>query len=134
MERGEVWRIDLDGPQPVVLLSVHEPGSAVLRAIQVVPPATAEQKRGFSFLDVDELPAEAGTGRGSQITGIEVPIGAPEGLDPAGVVRLALPHEGRIFCTWQVTLAAEHLVERVGTLSSAAMRRLDHALRLAGET
>ena len=126
-----MWRVDLDGLQPVVLLGVDEPGGAVLRAIQVVPPATAEQKRGFSFLNPDELPA--GTGHGSGITGIEVPIGAEVGLDPAGVVRLALPHEGRIFCTWQVTLTAEHLVERVGALSPAAMRRLDHALRLAGE-
>jgi mRNA interferase MazF len=60
-----------------------------------------------------------------------VPIGGDEGLEPAGVVRLGLPYEGRIFCTWQITLATGHLVERVGALSPEKMRRLDAALRLA---
>ncbi|MCY1144420.1 hypothetical protein OWR29_41035 [Actinoplanes sp. Pm04-4] len=123
---------DVNGSQPVVLLGEAGVGGEV-PAIQVVEPATAEQKRGFTFLDPDFLPDEAPAGARAGITGIEVPVGPDEGLDPPGVVRLALPHEGHIFCTWRTGLTADHLIERIGSLSPTAMHRLDHALYLAGE-
>jgi mRNA interferase MazF len=132
MRRGEVWLADLNGSQPVVLLG-EEGADGEVPAIQVVEPATAEQKRGFTFLDPDSLPDEVPAGAGPGITGIEVPIGPHEGLDPPGVVRLALPHEGHIFCTWRTGLTVDHLIKRLGSLSPTAMHRLDHALHLAGE-
>ncbi len=130
MERGEVWLAgdvwlaDVNGVEPVVLLG----GAAEIRAVAVVPAATEEQKSGFVFVDPDD-PAAAGPH--AVMTGIEVPIGADEGLDPPGVVRLALPYRDHIFCTWELTLAPEHLVERLGTLAGAKLARLDRALRLS---
>ncbi|MBM2622690.1 hypothetical protein JIG36_45045 [Actinoplanes sp. LDG1-06] len=136
MERGEVWLADVNGLEPVVVVGAGDGDE--FRAMYVVPAATAEQRRGFDFLDPAELiirdadgPAASSGGSG-RITGIEVPLGADEGLDPAGVVRLALPREGHVFCTWQVTLRPEDLVERLGRLSAEKLRMLDAALRLSG--
>lgn len=85
---------------PVVLLS------ADLQAMQIVAPATEEQKRGFLILSPDDAvdgprpPDIAGVG-------IEVPFGADEGLPRPGVVRVALPQNDRIFCTWLLEVAPE---------------------------
>jgi mRNA interferase MazF len=48
------------------------------------------------------------------------------------VVRVALPQDGKIFCTWGTTVSEESLVNRVGTLSPAKLHELDVALALAG--
>jgi len=64
--------------------------------------------------------------------GIEVFFGAEEGLAEVGVVRVALPGDGKIFCTWGTTVGEESLVSWVGTLSPAKQHELDVALALAG--
>jgi len=69
---------------------------------------------------------------GVRAVGIEVTIGADAGLVPGGVVRVAPPLHGHIFCTWLVSLSAEYLVERVGELSPAKLDELGRAPRLAG--
>jgi mRNA interferase MazF len=136
MERGEVWWAWIDERRPVVLLSGGN--APELRAMQIVAPATAQQKRGFAVLsgaeasDPDEMGriiSAAGPAIGG--IGVEVKIGRDEGLSPDGVVRVALPREGTVFCTWLVTLAPECLIERVGALSPATLKQLDGALRLA---
>jgi mRNA interferase MazF len=137
MERGEVWWALIDERRPIVLLSGAE-GSEV-RAMQIVPPATAQERRGFVLLSGAEaadpavrqqLVASAGEAIGG--VGVEVEIGAREGLPHEGVVRVALPRDGHIFCTWLVTLTPEYLIERAGILSAANLRQLENALRLAG--
>ena len=61
MERGEVWWAQFDEKRLVVLLS----GGAgqEFRAMQIVEPATPEQKLGFVLMSVDQ--AVACTGRSS---------------------------------------------------------------------
>ncbi|AEV85389.1 hypothetical protein ACWT_4369 [Actinoplanes sp. SE50] len=137
MERGEVWWAEIDGKQPVVLLS-GGPGPA-FAAVQVVEPATPAQKIGFVLLsgaqavDADErCRILAAAGPDTRAGGIEVFLGAEEGLPRSGVVRLALPREGKVFCTWEATVSVDSLVERIGTLSPAKLRELDTALALAG--
>jgi mRNA interferase MazF len=125
VRRGEVWWAQGDTEFPVVLLSGGE--SPELRAVQIVAPATEAQKRGFVVLSAAEAAADAGPG-----VGIEVFLGPAEGLDRAGVVRVAVPHPDRIFCTWQLTVARDDLLERVGTLSGAKLAELEIAVRLAG--
>jgi mRNA interferase MazF len=136
MERGEVWWALIDGRRPVVLLSGGE--ASELRAMQIVAPATAGQKSGFVVLSGEEasdaaqlrqIVAAAGEAIGG--VGVEVEIGVGEGLADAGVVRVALPRDGHIFCTWLVTLTPNYLIERVGVLSPAKLSQLDNALRLA---
>jgi mRNA interferase MazF len=127
VRRGEVWWAQGDTEFPVVLLSGAE--SPELRAVQIVAPATEAQKRGFVVLSAAEAAAAADAGPG---VGIEVFLGAAEGLDRAGVVRVALPHPDRIFCTWQLTVARDALIERAGTLSGAKLAELQIAVRLAG--
>lgn len=63
---------------------------------------------------------------------LEVTVGARAGLPFEGVLRVALPRSGFVPCHWLVTLSADDLLERVGTLSWATLRQLDEALRLAG--
>ncbi len=136
MERGEVWWVFIGERCPVVLLSAY--AETELRAMRIVAPATTEEKRGFVVLTGEEatdaqvtqqIIGSAGTGiRG---VGVEVEIGTPEGLVYQGVVRVALPHDGHIFCTWLVTLTPESLVERAGALSPAKLEQLANALRLA---
>jgi mRNA interferase MazF len=65
------------------------------------------------------------------IVGVEIEVGAYDDLPFDGVVRVALPRDGHIFCTWLVTLNREDLVERVGELSPAKRAQLENALRLA---
>jgi len=139
VERGQVWWVIIGERRPVVLLS-GKSGEEQLefRAMQIVPPATAEEKRGFVVLTGEEATDSA---RLQQVTGsagpeiraigVEVQIGSPEGLVPDGVVRVALPRDGRIFCTWLVTLSRESLVEQAGALSGSKLDQLAQALRLA---
>lgn len=107
VERGEVWWALIEERCPVVLLS-REVGSEV-RAMRIVAPATAEEKRGFVILsgeeaiDSDTMQRVIGSA-GTAIIGVEVEIDTPEGRSH-GVVRVALPRKGHIFCTWLVTLA-----------------------------
>ena|ERR1700761_6058779 len=105
--RGEVWWAQVDGMQPVVLLSGDR--EREIRAIFVVEPA------------------------GVDIEGVcvELPIGGDEGLADAGVVRVATPQEGAIPCNWLVTLGEADLVTRVGALSAEKRQELTRMMRLA---
>jgi mRNA interferase MazF len=136
VERGEVWWAQIDEKRPVVLLS----GGAgpEFRAMQIVPPATPAEKRGFVLMSGGEaIDAEerrriidsAGSAVGA--IGVEVGVGTEEGLPQDGAVRVALPKDGKIFCTWMVTLAEDDLIERVGVLSPEKLRELDNAMELA---
>jgi mRNA interferase MazF len=136
MQRGEVWWALLDELRPVVLLSrAEEPG---LRAMHIVAAATADEKRGFVVLSGEEaadprvLQQVLGSvDAGVAGVGVEIQVGALEGLPAGGVVRVGLPRDGRIFCTWLVTLPRESLVEQAGVLSGATLDQLTNALRLA---
>lgn len=106
--------------------------------MQIVAPATADEKRGFVVLSAEEaadpravrqVVSSAGAGIGG--VGVEVEVGTDEGLPHNGVVRVALPRDGRVFCTWLVTLTRESLVERAGALSRTKLDQLANALRLA---
>jgi mRNA interferase MazF len=108
MARGEIWWVVLDEKRPVVLLSPDE--DTELRAVQVVAPA------GVDLTGV----------------GIEVRLGAEEGLAQAGVVRVALPADDFIPCTWLVTVTCEDLIEQAGTLSPAKLREVTDMLQVAG--
>lgn len=137
MERGEVWWAQIDEKRPVVLLSGGA-GPEFL-AMQIVEPATAAQKLGFVLMsgeqavDVDErCRIIAAAGPETSAIGIEVFFGAEEGLAQSGVVRLALPAAGKVFCTWGATVTAESLSERIGILSLVKLHELDVALALAG--
>src|SRR5262249_37001093 len=136
VERGEVWWASIGERCPVVLLSGD--GEPALRAMQVVAPATADEKRGVVVVSgevaadsrvMQQVIGSAGTGIGG--VGIEVEVGTREGLPYDGVVRVALPRDGQVFCTWLVTLTRESLVERAGTLSRTKLGQLANALRLA---
>jgi mRNA interferase MazF len=136
VERGEVWWAFIGERCPVVLLSGD--GEPELRAIQIVAPATAEEKRGFVVLSGQEAAdsramqqaiGSAGTGIGG--VGVEVEVGTHEGLPHGGVVRVALPRDGHIFCTWLVSLTRESLLEQAGALSRTKLDELANALRLA---
>lgn len=137
MERGELWWVHFDDERPVVLLS----GGAgpEFRAVQIVAPATPVEKQGFVLMsgeqavDADERRriVEA-AGLDARAIGIEVFFGAREGLAEEGVVRVALPMDGKIFCTWTLSLGGEYLIERIGVLSPAKQRELDVAMKLSG--
>src|SRR3954469_7803241 len=117
MRRGEVWWALLDERCPGVLLTGD--GAPEVRAVRVVPPATAEQTRGFRLLSAAAAsePSAAILAPGVRAGGVEVAIGADAGLVPDGVVRVALPRDDHVFCTWLVSLSPEYLVERAGELS-----------------
>jgi mRNA interferase MazF len=117
---GEVWWSMADPEWPIVLLSGEESGE--FRAVQVVAPATEAQKRGFVILSPEEAADPAK--RALADAGVEVPLGADEGLAHAGVIRVALPQPGRIFCTWEMSVTRDDLVERAGALPAGKMRRL----------
>ncbi|SCL29032.1 mRNA interferase MazF [Micromonospora pallida] len=137
MERGELWWARFPDERPVVLLS----GGAgpEFRAVQVVAPTTPAEKQGFVLMsgeqavDADERRrvVEA-AGPDARAIGIEVFFGTQEGLAQDGVVRVALPMDGKIFCTWALSLGGESLVERIGVLSPAKQRELDVAMELSG--
>jgi mRNA interferase MazF len=136
VERGEIWWAFIGGRCPVVLLSGDD--QPEFQAMQIVAPATDEEKRGFVVLSgeeaadsrvIQQVIGSAGAGIGG--IGVEIEVGSREGLPHDGVVRVALPRDDRIFCTWLVTLTRESLAERAGALSSTKLVHLANALRLA---
>ncbi|MDX2921766.1 MULTISPECIES: type II toxin-antitoxin system PemK/MazF family toxin [Streptomyces] len=108
MRRGEVWWVEFDERRPVVLLSGDD--ACGIRVMQVVAPAG---------VDISGL-------------GIEVAVGAREGLPFEGVLRFALPRPGLTPCTWLTTVSRDDLIERAGALSSAKLGEIEDALRLGG--
>ncbi|GAA1385136.1 hypothetical protein GCM10009639_07520 [Kitasatospora putterlickiae] len=109
MQRGEVWWVDFDERRPVVLLSDEEPSG--FQAMQVVAPAG---------VDLGGL-------------GVEVTVGAPEGLPFEGVLRFAIPRPGFTPCTWQTTVTRDDLIERAGVLSSVKLGEVGEALSATGQ-
>ncbi|MCQ9131637.1 type II toxin-antitoxin system PemK/MazF family toxin [Streptomyces hilarionis] len=107
MQRGEVWWVRFDERRLVVLLS----GDATtgFQVMQVVAP---------SGVDISGL-------------GIEVTVGARDGLPLEGVLRLAFPRPGFTPCTWLTVVSRDDLVERAAVLSSRKLSEIDAALRLA---
>ncbi|MFJ9389347.1 type II toxin-antitoxin system PemK/MazF family toxin [Nocardioides sp. NPDC101246] len=108
MQRGEVWWVEFDERRPVVLLSGED--ASGIQVMQVVAPAG---------VDITGL-------------GVEVAVGASEGLPFEGVLRVALPRPGATPCTWLTTLSRDDLIERAGVLTSAKLDEIDDALRLGG--
>ncbi|MEV5514399.1 type II toxin-antitoxin system PemK/MazF family toxin [Streptomyces flaveolus] len=109
MQHGEVWWVEFDERRPVVLLPGDE--ASGLRVMQVVAPAG---------VDISGL-------------GIEVAVGATDGLPFEGVLRFAFPRPGFTPCTWLTTVSRDDLVERAGVLSSVKLREIEDALRVAGQ-
>jgi mRNA interferase MazF len=105
MRRGEIWWVEFDERRPVVLLSEEDPSGFL--AMQVVAPADT---------DISGL-------------GIEVEVGAGEGLPFDGVLRFAIPRPGFTPCTWVTTVGADDLIERAGTVPAARLSEIDDALR-----
>ncbi|MEU8265097.1 hypothetical protein AB0C02_31370 [Micromonospora sp. NPDC048999] len=137
MERGELWWAQLDDKRPVVLLS--DGAGLEFRAAQIVAPATPAEKQGFVLMsgeqavDADERRSIVdAAGPDARAIGIEVFLGAQEGLAEEGVVRVALPTDGKIFCSWTLSLTGECLIERIGVLSPAKQHELDVAMELSG--
>ncbi|WP_434599031.1 type II toxin-antitoxin system PemK/MazF family toxin [Streptomyces sp. A5-4] len=109
MQRGEVWWVEFDERRLVVLLSVDD--ASGIRAMQVVAPAG---------VDISGL-------------GVEVRVGAMEGLPFEGVLRFALARPGLTPCTWLTTVSRDDLIERAGVLSSPKLSEIEDALRLSGQ-
>ncbi|MEV6846330.1 hypothetical protein [Actinoplanes sp. NPDC051411] len=122
MRSGEVWWARLDGRTPVVLLGGG-------KAVRIVEPATEEQKRGFVVFTgaevADDETLAATADPSAAAVGAEVEI---EGL---GVVRVAFPRAGRIFCTWETMLTDDDLISRITVLPSETRRQLETVMRLA---
>ncbi|KIF73074.1 growth inhibitor PemK [Streptomyces sp. 150FB] len=110
MRRGEVWWVDFDERRLVVLLS--EDDASAIRAMQVVAPAG---------VDISGL-------------GVEIPVGAREGLPFEGVLRFAFPRPGFTPCTWLTTVSTDDLAERAAVLPSAKLSEIEDALRLGEQT
>lgn len=109
MQRGEVWWAEFDERRPVVLLSGDE--ASGFQAMQVVAPAD---------VDISGL-------------GVEVAVGAMEGLLFDGVLRFGFPRPGLAPCTWLTSMSRDDLIERAGVLSSVKMSEIEDALRLSGQ-
>ncbi|MEU0689384.1 type II toxin-antitoxin system PemK/MazF family toxin [Streptomyces uncialis] len=109
MQRGEVWWVEFDQRRPFVLLSVDD--ASGIRAMQVVAPAG---------VDISGL-------------GVEVRVGAMEGLPFEGVLRFAFARPGLTPCTWLTTVARDDLIERAGVLPPAKLSEIEDALRLGGQ-
>jgi mRNA interferase MazF len=109
VQRGEVWWVEFDERRLVVLLSADD-GSGI-QAMQVVAPAG---------VDVSGL-------------GVEVQVGAMDGLPFEGVLRFAFPRPGFTPCTWLTTMSRDDLIERAAVLSSAKLSEIEDALRLGGQ-
>jgi len=107
VQRGEVWWVQFDERRLVVLLSGDD--TSGIRVMQVVAPAG---------VDISGL-------------GIEVMVGASEGLPFEGVLRLAFPRPGFTPCTWLTTVSRDDLIERAAVLSSVKLSEIDDALQLA---
>jgi mRNA interferase MazF len=106
--------------------------------MQIVAPATSAERRGFLIMAGDQavdadgrrrIVAEA---RPVQAVMIEVWFCRSEGLAEEGVVRVALPQDETIFCTWGMSLSEEFLIERIGACSPEKLHELDVAMELAG--
>jgi mRNA interferase MazF len=63
--------------------------------------------------------------------GVEVAVGAMEGLPFEGVLRFAFPRPGFTPCTWLTTVSQDDLLERAGALPYAKLDEIEDALRLA---
>ncbi|MFB8028670.1 MULTISPECIES: type II toxin-antitoxin system PemK/MazF family toxin [unclassified Streptomyces] len=109
MQRGEVWWVQFDERRLVVLLSGAD--TTGIWVMQVVAPAG---------VDISGL-------------GVEVTLGAGEGLPFEGVLRFAFPRPGFTPCTWLTTVSRDDLIERAAVLSSAKLGEIDDALGLAEE-
>ncbi|MEK9520487.1 type II toxin-antitoxin system PemK/MazF family toxin [Streptomyces venezuelae] len=107
MQRGDVWWVQNDERRLVVLLSGDD--ASGIQVMQVVASAG---------VDISGL-------------GIEVSVGASEGLPFDGVLRLAFPRPGITPCTWLTTVSRDDLTERAAVLLSAKLSDIDDALRLA---
>ncbi|MFG2298352.1 type II toxin-antitoxin system PemK/MazF family toxin [Streptomyces sp. NPDC048603] len=107
MRRGEVWWVKFDKRRPAVLLSGDS--ASGIRVMQVVPPAG---------VDISGL-------------GVEVALGAMEGLPFEGVLRFAFPRPGFIPCTWLTTVSGDDLIEPAGVLPSAKLSEIEDAIQLA---
>ena len=127
----------IDEMRPIVLLGGDD--ASEVRAMQIVPRATVDERRGFLVLSGEHAAAISAAQIGDQANGadiggigVEVEIGHLDVLAFDGVVRVALPHRGRTFCTWLVTMTRGDLIEHVGALSPARLAQLGHVIRLAG--
>ena len=130
MQRGEVWWAALGDRCPVVLLDGD--GKPEMRAIQIVAPASAEEKRGFVVMSGAEAADPEIIKRIVDAADPDVrAIGIEVDTGDHGVVRLALPRDGQIFCTWLVSLSADDLVEQIGELDRERLDQLTNALRIA---
>lgn len=109
MQRGEVWWVEFDERRLVVLLTGDD--ASGIQVMQIVAPAG---------VDITGL-------------GVEVAVGALEGLPFEGVLRFACPRPGFTPCTWLTTLSRDDLIERAGALSSAKLSEIEDALRLGGQ-
>ncbi|MEV6591289.1 type II toxin-antitoxin system PemK/MazF family toxin [Streptomyces acidicola] len=109
MQRGEVWWVEFDERRLVVLLSVDD--ASGIRAMQVVAPAG---------VDISGL-------------GVEVRVGAMEGLPFEGVLRFGVAHPSFTPCTWLTTVSRDDLIERAGVLSFPKLSEIDDALHLVGQ-
>jgi mRNA interferase MazF len=106
VQPGEVWWVEFDQRRPVVLLSGDE--ASGFQVVQVVAAADV------SISD----------------WGIEVALGAGEGLPFEGVVRFAFPRPGYTPCTWLTTLSPDDLLEQAGVLPTAKLSEIEDAIRL----
>ena len=106
MQRGEAWWAQFDERRPVVLVSGDEASGFL--AVQVVAPAD---------VSINGL-------------GVEVAVGAEEGLPFSGVLRFAFPRPGYIPCTWMTTLSGDDLIERAGALPAAKVAEIEDAIRI----
>jgi mRNA interferase MazF len=105
MRRGEVWWVEFDQRRPVVLLS--EDAGSGYEAVQVVAAAD---------VSIEDF-------------GIEVTVGAADGLPFEGVARFAFPRPGWTPCTWLTTLSEDDLIERAGVLPEAKVAEIEEAIR-----
>jgi mRNA interferase MazF len=106
MRRGEVWWVKFDERRPVVLLSGDERSG--FEAVHVVAAAD---------VSIEDW-------------GVEVAVGAAEGLPFEGVLRFAFSRPGFTPCTWQTTLSGDDLIERAGALPAAKVAGIEDAIRL----
>jgi mRNA interferase MazF len=98
--------VEFDDRRPVVLLPDDD--TSGIRVMQVVARAG---------VDITGL-------------GVEVAVGAVEGLPFEGVLRFAFPRPGFTPCTWLTTVSRDDLIERAGALSPAKLSAIEDALRL----
>jgi mRNA interferase MazF len=107
VRRGEIWWSEVDERRLVLVLSTTEDE---VRGVIVVPPAER-----FVHGIVEE-----------------VRLGAEDGLQSAGVVRVAFPSESFIPCNWLVSLPLHAMTERVGALAAGKLTEVESLLRRAG--